>query len=68
MTKATAGLTRLARPMSDKDLEAKFQALAAPVLPNDRIGELVGLSWNADSLGDVGVIARAAAQRSESGL
>ena len=55
-------LGTLARPMSDKDLEAKFRALVAPVLPNDRSGELIALSWDAERLGDVGVIARAAAQ------
>ena len=54
-------LGTLARPMSDQDLEAKFRALVAPVLPNDRIVELIGLSWDAERLGNVGVIARGAA-------
>jgi len=54
-------LGTLARPMSDKDLEEKFRALVAPVLPNDRIGELIGLSWDAGKLDNVGVIARGAA-------
>lgn len=55
-------LGTLRRPMSDKDLEAKFRALVAPVLPNGRSGELIELSWDAERLGDVGVIARGAAQ------
>ncbi|MBI2292939.1 MAG: MmgE/PrpD family protein, partial [Betaproteobacteria bacterium] len=54
-------LGTLARPMSDNDLEAKFRALVAPVLPDNRIGELIGLSWDAERLGNVGVIARGAA-------
>jgi len=54
-------LGTLARPMSDQDLEAKFRALVAPVLPSDRSGELIRLSWDAESLGNVGVIARGAA-------
>jgi len=54
-------LGTLARPMSDKDLEAKFRALVAPVLPDERIGELIGLAWDAEKLDDVGVIARGAA-------
>jgi len=56
-------LGTLARPMSDNDLEAKFRALVAPVLPGDRIGELIGLAWEVGKLDDVGVIARAAALR-----
>ena len=54
-------LGTLARPMSDNDLEAKFRALVAPVLPDNRIGELIGLSWDAGKLDNVGVIARGAA-------
>ena len=54
-------LGTLARPMSDQDLEAKFRALVSLVLPNDRIAELIGLCWDAETLGDVGVIARGAA-------
>ncbi|MBI2289306.1 MAG: MmgE/PrpD family protein, partial [Betaproteobacteria bacterium] len=46
-------LGTLARPMSDNDLEAKFRALVAPVLPGDRVGELIALSWDAERLRDV---------------
>ena len=55
-------LGTLQRPMSDGDLEAKFRALVAPVLPSDRVTGLIELSWNAGTLDDVGVIARTAAQ------
>lgn len=55
-------LGTLQRPMSDADLEAKFRALVAPVLPETRMDELIDLCWKAAQLEDVGVIARTAAQ------
>lgn len=54
-------LGTLARPMSDADLEAKFRDLVAPVLPAARVEELIGLCWKADTLPDVGALARSAA-------
>ena len=54
-------LGTLQRPMSDQDLEAKFRALVAPVLPTDQMNTLIQLCWNAGELRDVGDIARAAA-------
>lgn len=54
-------LGTLQRPMSDKDLEAKFRALVAPVLPADRADQLIALCWDAERLSNVGEIARAAA-------
>jgi 2-methylcitrate dehydratase PrpD len=53
-------LGTLARPMSDGDLERKFRALAAEVLPGDRTRELLRLCWAIDSLEDAGDVARAA--------
>ncbi len=54
-------LGTLQRPMSDKDLEAKFRALVAPVLPEKRADQLIALCWDAARLSNVGEIARAAA-------
>ena len=54
-------LGTLQRPISDQDLEAKFRALVAPVLPADQVNTLIQLCWNAGELRDVGDIARAAA-------
>lgn len=53
-------LGTLQRPMSDGDLEEKFRALLAPVLPADRAGPLIALCWDAERLDNVGDIARAA--------
>ena len=54
-------LGTLQRPMSDADLEAKFRALVEPVLPRERVDRLIELSWGAEGLKDVSVIATAAA-------
>ncbi|HUJ00480.1 MAG TPA: hypothetical protein VLY46_09610, partial [Usitatibacter sp.] len=43
----------LARPMSDADLEAKFHALADPVLGETRTRALVGACWNLSRARDV---------------
>ena len=53
-------LGTLQRPMSDGDLEEKFRALLARVLPADRAGPLIALCWDAERLDNVGDIARAA--------
>ena len=53
-------LGTLQRPMSDGDLENKFRALLAPMLPADRAGALIALCWDAERLDNVGDIARAA--------
>ena len=50
----------VARPMSDKDLEAKFNGLAVGVLPAERAKALLDLSWKLESLPDVAALARAA--------
>lgn len=50
----------LHRPMTDKDLEAKFNGLAADVLTDDESRRLVGLCWNLESSDDVASLARAA--------
>lgn len=53
-------LGTLQRPMSDGDMEEKFCALLAPVLPAHRAGPLIALCWDAERLDNVGDIARAA--------
>jgi 2-methylcitrate dehydratase PrpD len=55
-------LGTLQRPMSDADLEAKFRALVEPVLTREQVERTIELCWGAESVADVGVIARAAAQ------
>ncbi|MCC7484029.1 MAG: MmgE/PrpD family protein [Burkholderiales bacterium] len=54
-------LGTLARPMSERDLEDKFRALAADVLPEPRIRNLIDLCWTVEKLDDAGALARAAA-------
>lgn len=50
----------LARPMSDGDLNAKFNGLAEPVLGNEATTRLLDLCWDIESLQDAAAIARAA--------
>jgi 2-methylcitrate dehydratase PrpD len=52
----------LDHPMSDRDLEVKFTALADGVLPNDRIRRLMDLCWNIADLPDAAAVAKAAVQ------
>jgi 2-methylcitrate dehydratase PrpD len=47
-------------PMSDRQLEDKFRGLADGVLPAAQAGEVIDLCWRADTLADVGDIARKA--------
>ena len=54
-------LGTLQRPMSDADLEAKFRSLVEPVLSNEQVERSIALSWDAENMGDVGVLARTAA-------
>jgi len=49
------------RPMSDRDLERKFLALAADVLPQAQIDALLGKCWQVADLDDVAELARMAA-------
>jgi 2-methylcitrate dehydratase PrpD len=49
----------LERPMSDKDLEAKFMGLANRVLPPDQARRLMELCWNVETLSNVGELAAA---------
>jgi 2-methylcitrate dehydratase PrpD len=56
-------LGTLARPMSDKDLEAKFRGLVADVLSDAAADEAMALSWRMSSLEDAGALARAAVPR-----
>jgi 2-methylcitrate dehydratase PrpD len=49
------------RPMSDKDLEAKFRGLTRGVLPDAATDRLIDLCWAVETLGDAAVIAKAGA-------
>ena len=51
-------LGSLQRPMSDRDLEAKFRGLCAPVLPQSAIDALVAACWRFDRSKDCGALAR----------
>lgn len=50
----------LERPMSDTQLDDKFRGLAEPVLGRDRAEALIELCRRADTLTEMGVLARAA--------
>jgi 2-methylcitrate dehydratase PrpD len=50
-----------ARPMSDKDLKAKFRGLARGVLPDAAADRLIDLCWTVEALPDAAAIAKAAA-------
>jgi 2-methylcitrate dehydratase PrpD len=47
-------------PMSDRDLEGKFRALAADALPPDRIEALIATCWAVARLDDVADVMRLA--------
>jgi 2-methylcitrate dehydratase PrpD len=49
----------LHRPMTDKDLEAKFNGLTADILTDDESRHLFGLCWNLESSNDLASLARA---------
>jgi 2-methylcitrate dehydratase PrpD len=49
------------RPMSDRQLEQKFESLAADILPSDRIRRVIDLCWRIESLPDAAGLAGAAA-------
>jgi 2-methylcitrate dehydratase PrpD len=49
----------LHRPMTDQDLDAKFNGLTADVLTDDEARRLLGLCWNLESSNDVASLARA---------
>ncbi len=50
----------LDRPMSDKDLDAKFRALAASILTKQETDRLLNLCWEIESLRDMAELARLA--------
>jgi 2-methylcitrate dehydratase PrpD len=50
----------LERPMSDADLEAKFNALADGVLPASQARRLMDLCWKVDTLPEAAALATAA--------
>jgi 2-methylcitrate dehydratase PrpD len=47
-------------PLSNRDLEGKFRALAAGILPPPQVDQVIELCWSLESSQDVGQIARAA--------
>jgi 2-methylcitrate dehydratase PrpD len=47
----------LARPMSDGDLDAKFRALCAPILPDNAAAEVLQACWNLDTSENAGALA-----------
>ncbi|HVB98086.1 MAG TPA: MmgE/PrpD family protein [Candidatus Dormibacteraeota bacterium] len=49
----------LERPMSDKDLDAKFRGLAAGILTQEESDRLLDQCWKIESLGDVSLLAKA---------
>jgi 2-methylcitrate dehydratase PrpD len=49
----------LYRPMTDKDLEAKFLGLTADILTDDESRRLLALCWNLGSSDDVAGLASA---------
>ena len=49
----------LGRPMSDKDLEAKFRSLVKPILPPAQVDRLIQLCWGIGKLDNVAELARA---------
>lgn len=51
-------LGSLERPMSDKDLEDKFNFLTEETLPLERRNEAIRLCWSVESLSDAGCIPR----------
>ena len=53
----------LARPMTDRDLEEKFQDQAARVLPAQQVADLIALCWRAGELGDMRELLDAAVPR-----
>jgi len=53
-------LGSLERPMSDRDLEAKFRELAAVALDCAAIDALIAACWSLDMSGDVAELARLA--------
>jgi 2-methylcitrate dehydratase PrpD len=48
-------------PMSDRGLEDKFRGLADGIMTSGKTDRLIGLCWEAHTLGDAGDIARSAA-------
>jgi 2-methylcitrate dehydratase PrpD len=51
-------LGSVARPMTDRDLEAKFRSLCAPVLANEAIDALLSACWLLEQSSDAGALAR----------
>jgi aconitate decarboxylase len=53
-------LGNIHRPMSDKQLEAKFRDQAVAALPAAQVEKAIELCWKIDELGDVAELIRAA--------
>jgi 2-methylcitrate dehydratase PrpD len=53
-------LGNIHRPMTDKQLEAKFRDQAVAALPAEQVEKTIGLCWKIDELDDVAELIRAA--------
>jgi 2-methylcitrate dehydratase PrpD len=53
----------LERPMSNRELEAKFHGLAAEILTMEESDRLLDLCWNVERLEDAGDLAKATVPR-----
>jgi 2-methylcitrate dehydratase PrpD len=51
-------LGSVARPMSDRDLEAKFRGLCAPILTENAADAIIAACWGLDASADIGALAR----------
>ena len=49
-----------AQPLTDADLQGKFDALVLDILPKDKTKKLSDLSWDLENLADVSAVAKAA--------
>jgi len=54
-----ASLGNLARPLSDRQLDAKFRDQGVLALPIAQVDRMIDLCWRIDTLGDVGELVRA---------
>lgn len=45
-------------PMTDGEVEAKFRAMAMPLLPDSKIAEVIDRCWNLDKQNDIGALLR----------
>jgi len=58
-----ASLGNLKRPLSDRQLDAKFRDQGVLALPSTQVDEILGLCWKIEELGDVGELVRVSRPR-----